>query len=102
MSQECCCLVTQSTYLPASINLATFSHTHPTPTHAHALSLSLSLTHTHTHTHSRSFVGQLYRGEAQTKSWSLIVSGHVTIRLVEGEEAAGEWKLAAFKKDKVD
>ena len=56
----------------------------------------------HTYTYRVSYLGQLYRGEPQTKSWSQLIPGQVSIHLLEGEgRAAGEWKLAAFKKDKV-
>ena len=64
-----------------------------------SLSLPPSLPHTHTHTYRGSYLGQLYRGEPQTKSWSQLVPGQVSIHLMEGE--GREWKLAAFKKDKV-
>ena len=83
------------------VHVFPFTHTHISIVHTHTHTDTHIHTHTHTQLHSASFVGQLYRGESQTKSWSLVVSGHVTLRLVEGS-GSGDWKLTAFKKDKVN
>lgn len=58
--------------------------------------------HTHTHTHSNIvFQGQLYQGEAKSKSWSAMCSGQVTVYLQQmgGSGGEGSWQLVAFKGD---
>lgn len=53
---------------------------------------------THTHTHSNIvFQGQLYYGEAKSKSWSPVCSGQVTVNLQKKDEQGGVWQLVAFK-----
>ena len=57
--------------------------------------------------HTRSnivFQGQLYQGEAKSKSWSAMCSGQVTVYLQQmgGSGGEGSWQLVAFKgEDKV-
>ena len=64
------------------------------------LKLPWNVTLNTAHTHSNIvFQGQLYQGEAKSKSWSAMCSGQVMVYLQQKGGSGGErgWQLVAFK-----